>query len=108
MISAVSIEPAVPAASASTRVAPVQTQRAMTPEAAPPVGEADVAGGKPAADQPEATVASIERDASTIFAAAVIVGALSPTPETVEEVIRRIGTSTVPAEMEARLKDLRA
>jgi hypothetical protein len=48
------------------------------------------------------------RDPSAMFAAAVIAGALSPTPKTMEELMQRIGTSTIPEESEARLKDLLA
>jgi len=48
------------------------------------------------------------RDPSSMFAAAVIAGALPPTPQTMEELMLRIGMSTIPAESEARLKDLMA
>jgi hypothetical protein len=48
------------------------------------------------------------RDSSTMFAAAMIAGALSPKPQTVEELLRRIGTSSIPEESQARLKDLLA
>ncbi len=48
------------------------------------------------------------RDNSAIFAAAVIAGALPPTPRSMEELVLRIGISTIPAESEARLKDLLA
>jgi hypothetical protein len=54
--------------------------------------------------QPEAP----HRDSSSMFAAAVIAGALPPTPQTMEELIRRIGTSIIPEESQARLKDLLA
>ena len=47
-------------------------------------------------------------DPSTMFAAAVIAGALSPTPKTMDELMLRIGTSPIPEESEARLKDLLA
>ncbi|WP_263574794.1 hypothetical protein [Devosia aquimaris] len=43
-----------------------------------------------------------------MFAAAVISGALPPTPQTMEELIMRIGSSTIPEESQARLKDLLA
>ena len=47
-----------------------------------------------------------ERDRTSTFAAAVIAGALSPTPQTMEQLIIRIGASTIPEESQARLKDL--
>lgn len=48
------------------------------------------------------------RDSSAMFAAAVIAGALPPEPQTLEELMRRIGTSSIPEESQARLKDLLA
>jgi hypothetical protein len=48
------------------------------------------------------------RDRTASFAAAVIAGALSPTPQSMEELIRRIGSSEIPVESQARLKDLLA
>lgn len=47
-------------------------------------------------------------DRSSDFAAAVIAGALPPTPQTMEQLIMRIGASTIPEESQARLKDLLA
>jgi hypothetical protein len=41
-----------------------------------------------------------------MFAAAVIAGALPPVPQTMEQLILRIGVSTIPEEYEARIKDL--
>jgi hypothetical protein len=41
-----------------------------------------------------------------MFAAAVISGALSPTPQTMGQLMVRIGTSAIPEEFEARLRDL--
>ncbi|KFC69117.1 hypothetical protein FF80_01385 [Devosia sp. LC5] len=48
------------------------------------------------------------RDSSAMFAAAVIAGALAPTPQTLAELYQRIGSSTIPPESMARLKDLMA
>lgn len=48
------------------------------------------------------------KDSSSMFAAAVIAGALSPTPKTMDELVRRIGSSPIPEESEARLKDMLA
>lgn len=47
-----------------------------------------------------------ERSRTADFAAAVIAGALSPTPQSMEELIRRIGASEIPVEAEARLRDI--
>lgn len=49
-----------------------------------------------------------QKDNSSMFAAAVISGALPPTPKSMEELIMRIGSSTIPEESQARLKDLLA
>lgn len=46
------------------------------------------------------------RSGSSDFAAAVIAGALPPTPQSMNELIRRIGASEIPEESQARLKDL--
>ena len=42
----------------------------------------------------------------SMFAAAVIAGALAPTPKTIEEVYARIGSAWIPPESELRLRDL--
>ena len=47
-------------------------------------------------------------DGPADFAAAVIAGALPPTPQSMEELIRRIGTAEIPLEAQARLRDLLA
>lgn len=48
------------------------------------------------------------KEPASMFAAAVIAGALPPTPKTMEELMQRIGISKIPEESEARLKDLLA
>ena len=45
-------------------------------------------------------------DSGTIFAAAVLSGALTPTPKTLNELYARIGSSDIPDTMQMRLKDL--
>ena len=47
-----------------------------------------------------------ERNRSADFAAAVIAGSLSPRPQTMEQLLRRIGSAEIPEESQARLKDL--
>jgi hypothetical protein len=59
---------------------------------------------KETAAQPDAA----PRDPSTMFAAAVIAGTLPPVPQTMEQLIQRIGISPIPEESQARLKDLLA
>ena len=56
----------------------------------------------PAEQQP----AEAERDRTADFAAAVIAGAMRPTPQSMEELLRRIGSAEIPEESQARLKDL--
>lgn len=87
-------------------------ERTMLPDSTPTAPKSSSAsqdgqfpqGGHQTPPQP----APPRRDPSAMFAAAVIAGALSPTPKTMEELMQRIGTSTIPEESEARLKDLLA
>lgn len=48
------------------------------------------------------------RSGASNFAAAVLAGALPPTPQSLDELFRRIGAAEIPQESEARLKDLLA
>lgn len=57
---------------------------------------------------PDDRPAEIERDRSADFAAAVIAGAMRPTPQSMEELMRRIGSAEIPEESQARLRDLMA
>ena len=45
-------------------------------------------------------------ESGTTFAAAVLSGALTPTPKTLSELYARIGSSAIPETMQIRLKDL--
>jgi hypothetical protein len=90
---------------------PTKGERAILADSTPATREdADARNNRePSRDpqtppQPEAP----RRDSSSMFAAAVIAGALPPVPQTMEELMRRIGTSPIPEESEARLKDLMA
>lgn len=60
--------------------------------------------GRQGADTP----ALPAKSGASHFAAAVIAGALPPTPQSMAELIRRIGASEIPEESQARLKDLLA
>lgn len=55
---------------------------------------------------PSEIPAEPERSRTADFAAAVIAGALAPTPQTMEELLRRIGSAEIPDESMARLRDL--
>ena len=48
------------------------------------------------------------RSGSAMFAAAVIAGSMPPVPQSMDELIRRIGISEIPPESEARLRDILA
>ena len=110
MITATSSAPAVGTALnlADYRYRPNVTERTIlpdsTPKAARTASPSEDGRLKQKTDQAEAS----PKDNSSMFAAAVISGALRPTPQTMEELMIRIGTSTIPEESEARLKDLLA
>ena len=55
-------------------------------------------------EQPAPPPAPVQ--SGSMFAAAVIAGALAPTPQTIEEVYARIGSAWIPPESELRLRDL--
>jgi hypothetical protein len=94
------------------RYRPTMGERTVLPDSAPATPKNSTSsnndqfpqGKRQTPPQPEPP----RRDSSSMFAAAVIAGALSPTPKTMEELMMRIGTSTIPEESEARLKDLLA
>lgn len=87
-------------------------ERSLLPDSALPASRAPTASedGRFPASRREAAPQPPEPeiDRSAMFAAAVIAGALSPTPQSMEELIMRIGSSPIPLESEARLKDLLA
>lgn len=111
MITAITPEPALPVSANMTdyRYRPAMGERSMLPNSTPTAPKNSGAsddGRFPRHQQAEP--APPRKDSSSMFAAAVIAGALPPTPQTMEELMLRIGTSTIPAESEARLKDLLA
>ena len=114
MISAVMPEPAISGTVNLTdyRHRAAMGERTMLPDSAPTAPKNSGAGKDGQFPQSERKAppqpAPPRRDPSAMFAAAVIAGALSPTPKTMEELMLRIGTSTIPEESEARLKDLLA
>ena len=112
MITAPSAAPAMNTAFdlSDHRFRPVVAERTILPDSTPAAPEtptasedakfAQLAGAEPSPN--------MDKDHSAMFAAAVISGALRPTPQTMEELMIRIGSSTIPEESEARLKDLLA
>ena len=58
---------------------------------------------KPVPDSPQQFEPS---SSGTTFAAAILSGALSPTPTTLAELYKRIGASDIPDEVQMRLKNL--
>ncbi|SEP98978.1 hypothetical protein SAMN05428969_1433 [Devosia sp. YR412] len=112
MISAVMAEQPIAASSLiELRSRPIPGgERSILPDSAPPAPatpknseDAQFGGSEqrtPA--QPEPPV----KQSSSSFAAAVLSGALSPAPQTMSQLFRRIGISPIPEESQARLKDL--
>lgn len=111
MISAVMAEQPIAASSMiELRNRPVASERSLLPDSAPPApaapktnDDAEFYSGErkpPAQPEPPA------KTSSSSFAAAVLSGALSPAPQTMSQLIRRIGIAPIPEESQARLKDL--
>lgn len=115
MISAVMPDPAISGTTNLTdyRYRPAMGERTMLPDSTPKAPKNSGASTNGQFSQherqsPPPPPLPVRRDPSAMFAAAVIAGALSPTPKTMDELMLRIGTSTIPEESEARLKDLLA
>ena len=76
--------------------------------AAAPAKTSDTGGPFPErpapAEQPAPALEPMR--SGSMFAAAVIAGALAPTPQSMEEVYARIGSAWIPPESELRLRDL--
>jgi len=114
MITAITADPlAIGSAGISNyRGRPVLGERSVLPGSALPAPKNSSAGDNgtfPHKDPPAQPDPEQERyGAASMFAAAVIAGAMPPAPKTIEEVIMRIGLIPIPPEAEARLKDLLA
>ncbi|HEV7345655.1 MAG TPA: hypothetical protein VGN60_08515 [Devosia sp.] len=97
---------------ANHRTRPPMSERSLLAESTPPASESSSAsdhGNFPRREQPvERQAENANYTAASMFAAAVIAGAMPPAPTTIEEVIMRIGSIPLPPESEARLKDLLA
>jgi hypothetical protein len=116
MVASLTIEPVAPGSAnmSEYRYRPAMGERTMLQDStqkSPPsakTGERDKHLPFERRTQPEERPAEPERDRTSDFAAAVIAGALPPTPQSMEELIRRIGTAEIPQESQARLRDLMA
>ncbi len=114
MIATLAIEPVTAGGTALTehRYRPAMGERTVLPDStqqSPNNARAGDRNGNSAASsrQPETgPEPETLRSGASNFAAAIIAGALPPTPQSMEELIRRIGSSEIPQESEARLKDL--
>jgi hypothetical protein len=115
MAVSVAMEPVSAGSAAATnyRYRPAMGERPMLADSTPrsPAGSrADDRKPLPFEPREQAVAdnAEPERSRTADFAAAVIAGALAPTPQSMEELFRRIGASEIPEESQARLKDLLA
>lgn len=87
----------------------VTGERSLLQDSTPsPAKSADTGGQFPERSAPEEQAAPppAPTQSGSMFAAAVIAGALAPTPQTIEEVYARIGSAWIPPESELRLRDL--
>ncbi|MHA6297748.1 hypothetical protein [Devosia sp. CAU 1758] len=113
MVTSLAIEPVSSGATHMTdyRYRPSMGERTILPDSTQKSPTSAKAGDRNAHlsddKRPEPPV-EVERDRTSDFAAAVIAGALSPKPQTMEELLRRIGSADIPEESQARLKDLLA
>lgn len=108
MVSAIAPEPVHAGNTnlADTRYRPVVSERRVLADSAPATPKNPGANDNGEFPQRRQAPPQERKDNSSMFAAAVIAGALPPTPQTMEELILRIGTSPIPQESEARLKDI--
>ena len=84
------------------------TARTILPNSTPAASEISALGSELPEEQPAIEPQARENEPSAMFAAALLSSALCSTPQTPEELIKRIGTNATPDEFEARLKDLTA
>jgi hypothetical protein len=89
-----------------TRHRPVASERGVLPDSAPAAARSPDAGEDERFARDRRDPPPDRKDNSAMFAAAVIAGALPPRPESLEELFLRIGTSAIPTDSEARLRDL--
>lgn len=111
MISAITADQPIAASNViEYRTRPLPGERSMLQDSPPPPPAAPKSyndtpfnsGDHKTPAQPEAPA----KQSSTMFAAAVLSGALPPVPETMAQLLNRIGISPIPEESQARLKDL--
>jgi len=114
MVASLAVEPVSPGSASFSeyRYRPAMGERTVlqdstqkSPSSAKP-GDRDAKLPFERREQNQERQAEPERNRTADFAAAVIAGALPPTPQSMEELIRRIGTAEIPEESQARLRDL--
>ncbi|HEV7293293.1 MAG TPA: hypothetical protein VGN79_13345 [Devosia sp.] len=110
MVTPIAPEPVVPTHTqlGDHRHRPAAGERTVLPQSTPPARKPpDSARQFPQReDQQRRQDEPAKPDASASFAAAVISGTLPPRPESMAELVRRIGSAPIPPEYQARLKDL--
>ena len=110
MITAVAADPIISSSGlAGYRQRPTTGERSLSPDSPPPAPKNSGAsdnGAFPQQDTHAEPSPEPRPDAGSMFAAAVIAGALPPVPTSMEELIMRIGSLPIPPESKARLKDL--
>jgi hypothetical protein len=84
---------------------PSVAERTILPDSTPKASDGLALSDNDPQEPASTPSAPVDHDSSAMFAAALISGALSPTPKTLDELMMRIGTSTIPEGLEARLKD---
>ena len=87
----------------------VTGERSLLQDSTPTAPPSSDSGGGRFSEQhepPHAPTPPPSTPPGAMFAAAVIAGALSPTPTSIEEVYARIGSAWIPPESELRLRDL--
>lgn len=116
MVASLAIEPVSSGAAnlLDYRYRPTMGERTMLPDGAQKSPSSAKSGDRDRGlqhgrrDEADEQPAEPVRNRTSGFAAAVIAGALRPTPQSMEELLRRIGSAEIPEESQARLKDLMA
>lgn len=115
MVTAIALEPVSPGSAflAEQRYRPVASERSIMHDStqhadgsARPDNRQKQSSRDSDAPNEDGSLPDPLRSGASKFAAAVIAGALPPTPQSMDELIRRIGSSEIPPESQARLKDI--
>lgn len=90
-----------------SRHRPTTSERVLQTKSALRKSEPEEEAFEPLAIEPEHS-ADPQHNQAADFAAAVIVGASAPAPQSMDELLRRIVSKDIPTDTQARLKDLLA